>query len=90
MDSVGYGISLKIVPDSFVKFAVDYIKEYYKKIFLLNPKKFNYHIDDGIRDMNPAFRIKVHEILLNLYSENNIDFELINHESNAIKYINNL
>ncbi len=45
----------------------EYIKQhifkYYKKIYLLDPNKFNYNIEDGVRDNDVVFRQDVHDIL---------------------------
>lgn len=77
IDTLAYGITLGVISMYSDNFISNYVKSYYKKIFVLDPLIFNYHISDGIRDMDSEFRYNVHVNLVELYLKLGIDFELI-------------
>jgi hypothetical protein len=90
MDSFAYGLVLNILDESLAYFISDYINKHYKYILLLDPSAFNYLLDDGIRDMDVVFRLKVHERLLYLYNKYNIKYELISSHNRINSYLNKI
>lgn len=74
IDALIYGKILHILNDDLDKFLVNYIKTFYLTIFIPNPEKFNFQKDDGVRDLDPDFRMKVYEELKKFYNMHNIKF----------------
>jgi thymidylate kinase len=82
LDSFCYGLYLgetnKDWIFSYLKdYLVNHIKKYYLKLYLLDPVAFNYNIDDKIRDTNEKFRTGIHNKLLGLYSEMDLDYTVV-------------
>jgi thymidylate kinase len=81
LDAFAYGSVLNTNNDWIFKelepYLVQHIKKYYKKLFLLDPKAFNYNIEDGIRDNDKQFRLAVHDKLLDIYNQNDIEYEVV-------------
>ena len=76
-DPLSYAVTLGLFSKFDFQFFKNYMSEYYFRIFILDPDKFNYFISDGIRDMDPSFRIKVHNCLVGLYDDYKINYEYI-------------
>ncbi len=81
MDAVCYGLILGKFNRECVTFISEYIKTNYKLIFVPNPITFNYHIDDGIRDMDTGFRTQINDKIIDIYTELGIEFITINTEN---------
>ena len=82
LDSFCYGLYLGGTNDDWIfkylrEYLVAHIKKYYYKIYLLDPIAFNFNIEDGVRSTNEEFRNSIHEKLLSVYQEANIDFTLV-------------
>jgi len=73
-DTLSYATTLKLLEVNLDDIISHYVKRYYKYIFLLDPNGFNYHINDGIRDMDPDFRMEIHNNLIRLYDKFNINY----------------
>jgi predicted ATPase len=57
-----------------------YTRVFYKEVIILDPNYFDYQINDGVRDMDPVFRIQVHNVLLKLYESKNVNYVLVKSE----------
>ena len=73
-DTLAYAVTLNLMNSNLFEFVANYVKNNYKYIFLLDPIGFNYHISDGIRDMDPKFRMDVHKNLVMLYEKFDISY----------------
>jgi thymidylate kinase len=89
-DSLAYGLVLNILDESLAYFIANYLNLKYKHILLLDPSSFNYSTNDGTRDLDPLFRLKVHERLLYLYNKYNIKYELILNHNQIKSYLNKI
>jgi predicted ATPase len=75
IDTLAYSVTLGITSFDFGnKVMGNYVKKYYKDIFLLDPIGFNYHTPDGVRDMDNTFRMEVHDNLKKLYDNFGINY----------------
>lgn len=89
LDSVAYAEVLNLLDSSTMEFLANYVKKYYLKIFLLDPTSFNYHVNDGIRDMDVLFRQSVHDTLVKIYNKFDISYTLLKTEQQlAEEYVN--
>jgi len=57
-----------------LNYCIEHIKKYYAKLYLLNPRAFDYCIADGVRSTNDSFRNAVHNKFIDTFSEYGIDF----------------
>lgn len=81
IDTLAYSATLGITNFDFGNTVMgNYVKKYYKDIFLLDPTGFNYQINDGVRDMNPEFRMEVHQNMVKLYESFGIEYFYIKNE----------
>ena len=55
----------------------EHIEKYYYKVYIPNMIAFNFQTDDGVRDMDPEFRRKVYETILNTYMELHLNHAVI-------------
>lgn len=77
IDALAYGTILKVMDDSWGHVLRKYINTYYIGVYLLDPEVFNYHVPDGVRDMDTSFRMAVHNQLITLYETFNISYTYI-------------
>ena len=78
LDPYAYGKSLHMPGmDNYLPIVRDHINTYYRKSYLIEPVSFNYQVDDGVRDMDPEFRMRVHENLLTGYRMCGINYQLV-------------
>jgi nicotinamide riboside kinase len=79
IDSYCYGLCLNRYGLS--KFLGDYIKshieKYYKNLYLLDKDSFDFHIDDGVRDMDTGFRDAVHNEMLSTMNGLGLNYSLV-------------
>jgi predicted ATPase len=61
----------------FIDVIKQHIATYYHRLYVLDMDSFNYHIDDGFRDMDPTFRAKVHDTLINCYNKFGIKYAIV-------------
>jgi thymidylate kinase len=76
-DALAYGVSLNVVPPVWAEALKYYIYSTCRDIFLLDPEGFDYHISDGVRDMDIDFRMNVHHRLKALYDNNEVEYTLV-------------
>ena len=80
LDSYCYGLSLNSTNHIFNElqnYLAAHIKKYYYKLYLLEPRAFNFNIEDGVRDTDENFRLTVHENLQKTFDEVGIEYKLI-------------
>lgn len=58
-------------------YLVAHVKTYYKKLYLLDPFLFNWNTVDNIRDNDKQFRDNVHNSMLALFKDKQLDYKLI-------------
>lgn len=75
-DTFAYAVTLRLlnIDDALIS---NYINNTYAHIFVLDPVGFNFHVPDGIRDMDVQFRDDVHDNLVCLYNHYNINYTYI-------------
>lgn len=76
-DTVAYGTYLGVISPSWGEALSDYVKTSYESIFVLDPFEFDYHISDGIRDMDIDFRFNIHQCIVDLYIAHKINYTFI-------------
>jgi hypothetical protein len=86
IDAYIYGVVLNLEGcfNYLDKYCIEHIKHYYKKLYVLDPNYFNHCVDDGIRDMDPVFRMSVHKALIDIYVQEKVPFTLVK-DSNFIE-----
>ena len=72
MDTIAYGITLDVLDPDMAWAYKPYVLDLYKRIYLLDPIAFDYQVEDGIRDLDKEFRLKVDNTLYYLYKLLNI------------------
>lgn len=77
-DTIAYGMVLGLLSTSLAKAYEPYVSMYYSRIFVLNPQVFSFQTDDGVRDMDVAFRKNIHDCLVHIYDTYKVDFTMIN------------
>lgn len=77
-DALAYGTVLKVMDESWAPVLASYVNKNYRQMYLLDPVAFNYHVADGIRDMDKKFRMDIHHQLLYLYGKYNVSYTLLN------------
>lgn len=87
-DTLAYAVTLNLFNYSDISTIQKYTQNYYKHIFLLDPKTFNFQIADGVRDMDPEFRLGVHNNLISLYDHFNINYTYIFDQPMLMKILN--
>ncbi|MCK9369329.1 ATP-binding protein [Candidatus Dojkabacteria bacterium] len=89
-DTLAYAVTLELFKYSDISTIQKYTQNYYKHIFVLDPKGFNFQVADGVRDMDPNFRLAVHNNLINLYDHFSIDYTYVNTNSDLEKKMNTI
>ena len=79
IDAYIYGVVLNLDGcfNYLGKYCIEHIKQYYKKLYVLDPEYFNHCVDDGVRDMDPLFRMAVHKALIDVYTQEKVPFSLV-------------
>ena len=81
--TLGSGIYYK-----FLSYCKSHIERYYSMIYVLNPKKFNYMQDDGVRDMDMSFRCAAHTELVKLYDQIGVEYKVIYEREDVFEVLN--
>lgn len=90
IDSLAYGTVLGVVDDSWGYVLNTYINKYYYGLYLLDPNVFDYHVPDGVRDMDSKFRMDVHKQMVDLYVKFNVNYTLVQSRDYLNEIINNI
>lgn len=89
-DTLAYGVTLKNISMDNSQLIPQYIRTYYKSIIVLDPYGFDYQIEDGVRDMDPSFRLAVHYNMLDLYNRFDIPYNMVNRQDELDHYISSI
>jgi hypothetical protein len=87
LDPFSYGKILNLLEKDDILFIKNILNKIYKKIYILDPIHFDYQIDDGIRDMDKEFRLKVHDQLLEAHKIHNVPTMVVSDESQMMSDI---
>jgi hypothetical protein len=90
IDPLAYGKVLNLIRENDIPFITNIMENIYRKVYILDPIAFNYHISDGVRDMDPEFRINVHNELVNLHNMHTVDKKMIYNKQELLEDIENL
>lgn len=81
LDAFAYGSVLANDKNwSFKKlepYLVEHIKNNYKCLYILEPRAFNFNVEDGVRDTNETFRLEVHKALVDILEKNKIEYTMV-------------
>lgn len=89
-DALAYGTVLKVMSDSWGWVLSHYINTYYKGLYLLDLDGFDYHVSDGVRDMDVSFRTAVHNQLVTLYDQFKVNYTYVKDQSQLQEIFSNL
>lgn len=75
------------IANNLLDYAIKHIKQYYRTLYVPDPDIFDYNVEDGVRDTDKVFRQDVHDKLIGVFEENNIDYLSLTNESQALLHI---
>jgi hypothetical protein len=90
LDPIAYGRVLNLIKEDDIPFVVNIMENLYRKVYILDPVNFNYQINDGVRDMDPKFRMDVHNELVRVHDMHNVDKKMIYNKHELITDVENL